>query len=94
MYKQVGAAARLDNRRDELHQEAGHLQQRGVEVVQVVHDEALDVAAILVLISHDHDLAVAQRLGVAVRLGVLQADDLLERRDLGVIVHLHCQHTA
>ena len=80
--------AHLDDRRDELDKEAGHLQERGVEVVQVVHDEALDVAAVLVLVRHDHHLAVPQRLGVAVRLRVLQPDDLLQRRDLRVVVHL------
>lgn len=43
------ARAHLDDGRDELHQEARHLEQRGVEGVHEVHDEALDVAAVVVL---------------------------------------------
>ena len=34
--------ARLDDGRDKLQQEARHFQERGVEVVEQVHDEALD----------------------------------------------------
>ena len=47
--------------------------------MQEVHYKALDVAAVLVLVSHDHDLAIPQRLGVSIVLVVLQPDDLLQR---------------
>ena len=60
--------ARLDDGRDELQQEARHLEQRGVEVVEEVHDEALDVRAVCVLVGHDHEVAVAQLLGALVHL--------------------------
>lgn len=60
----------LDDGGDKLHQEAGHFQQRGVEVVQEVHDEALDVAAVMVLVRHDHQVPVPQLLHIRV---VLQA---------------------
>ena len=52
--------ARLDDGRDELQQEARHAEQGGVEVVEEVHDEALDVRAVMVLVGHDHEVAVAQ----------------------------------
>ena len=48
----------LDNGSDELQQEARHNKQGGEVVVKEVHDEPLDVAPILILICHDHDVAV------------------------------------
>lgn len=60
--------ARLDDGRDELQQEARHLEQRGVEVVEEVHDEALDVRAVRVLVGHDHEVPIAQLLGALVHL--------------------------
>jgi hypothetical protein len=36
------------------------------------------------LICHDHEVAITQRLGVAVHLAVLQAQDLFDVLDLGV----------
>lgn len=79
------ALLRLDDRRDELDEEAGDAQQRGVERVEEVHDEPLDVAAVVVLVGHDHERAVAQRLDVVVLLAVLQAEDLLDVLDLDVL---------
>ena len=38
----------------------------------------------MVLVGHDHEVAVPQRLGVRVHLAVLQAQDLLDGLDLGV----------
>ena len=49
MLDQSWRAGYLDNGRDELQQEARHPQQSGVEGVQKVHNEALDVAAVVVL---------------------------------------------
>lgn len=49
-----------------------NLQQIGPEVVDEVDDEAFDVRAILILISHDHELAVAERLDGVVLFAVLQ----------------------
>ena len=62
------AGQHLDDGRDELQQEAGHAQQGGVEVVQEVHDQALDVAAVVVLVRHDHEVPVAQLLRAVVAL--------------------------
>ena len=78
---------RLDDRRDELEQEARDLEQRRVEVVEKVHDQALDVAPVVVLVRHDHQVPVPQRLGAVVDLAVLQAQDLLDVLDLGVAGH-------
>jgi hypothetical protein len=49
----------LDDGCDEFDQEAGQLEEGGVEVVEVVHDQALDVAAIMIL----HAAAGRQRPG-------------------------------
>ena len=59
-----GRPARLDDGGDELDQEAGHTQQGGIEVVQEVHDEALDVAAVVVLVRHDHQVPIPQLLHI------------------------------
>jgi hypothetical protein len=48
--------------------------------VQEVHDEALDVRPVVVLVRHDHERPVAQRLDVVVLLAVLQAQNLDEGR--------------
>ena len=39
----------LHNRRDELDQEAGELEQRREEAVEEVHDEPLDVGPVVIL---------------------------------------------
>ena len=58
----------LDDGRDELEQEAADFEEGGVEVVQEVHDEALDVGAIMVLVRHDHQVPVAQLLCAVIHL--------------------------
>ena len=60
--------AHLHNGGDELLDEAVDLEQGGVEVVQEVYDEALDVRTIVILIRHDHEMPVAQLLGALVAL--------------------------
>ena len=65
------ALAHLDDGRDELQQEAVDLEEGGVEVVQKVHDEALDVGAVVVLVGHDHQVPVAQLLRAVVHLHVM-----------------------
>ena len=60
--------AHLDDGGDELEQEARHLKQAGVEVVKVVHDQALDVRPVMILIGHDHQVPIAQLLDALVRL--------------------------
>lgn len=62
------SAAYLDNGGDELQQEALDPEQGRVEVVQEVHDEALDVGTIMVLIGHDHQVPVAQLLCAIIAL--------------------------
>ena len=58
----------LDDGRDELEEEPREFEQRWEEAVQEVHDEALDVRPVVILIRHDHQVAVAQGLGVLVHL--------------------------
>lgn len=57
--------------------------------MQEVHHEPFDVTAILILICHDHDLAIPQRLRILVLLGMLESNDLLECRNFGIVVNLH-----
>ena len=54
----VRLVAHLDDGSDELHKEAGKAQEGGVEVVEEVHDQALDVGPIMVLVRHDHEVAI------------------------------------
>ena len=58
----------LDNWSDEFEQEARHLEQAGEEVVEEVHDEAFDVGAVVILVCHDHEVAVPQLLGIVIQL--------------------------
>lgn len=58
----------LDDRCDELQQEAREFEKRWVEGVQEVHDQALDVGTIMILISHDHERTIPQGLDILVLL--------------------------
>ena len=58
----------LDDGGDELHQEAGEAQERWEEVVEEVHDQALDVRAIMVLVCHDHQVTIPQGLDRVIAL--------------------------
>ena len=80
--------AGLDNGCDHVCHEAGHAQQVRPEPMEEVHQQATDVAAVVVLVGHDHDAAVAQRAGVLVDLACLQAENLLELLDLLVGVRI------
>ena len=77
----------LNDWRDELLYKV-LLQQLGPVVMEEVDEESLDVGAVLILICHDHDAAVAQRLqrlDRCVLLLVAQADDLDHVVDLCVL---------
>ena len=57
--------------------------------MQEVDDQALDVRAVVILVGHDHQVAIPKRLArgrVRVVLALLQPDDLLELRYL-LVVH-------
>ena len=60
--------ADLDDRGDELNQEARQLHEGGVEGVEVVHDQALDVGPIVVLVRHDHQVTIPQLFHICVHL--------------------------
>ena len=60
---------RLDDGRDEAAQEARDLEQRRPEVVEAVDQQALDVGPVVVLVRHDHEVAVAERLQVRLVVG-------------------------
>ena len=49
-----------------------HTKKIGPEVVNEVNNKTLDVRAILILIGHDHKLAVAERLKRVILLAILQ----------------------
>jgi len=75
----------LDDRCDELAHEVMVLEQRRPVAVDEVDDQPLDVRAVVVLVGHDHQVPVAQRLvrgRVRVVLALLQPEDLLELGDL------------
>ena len=48
----------------------------------------------MVLVGHDHDVAVPQRLGAVVRRAVAQTENLLDVRDLGVVHDLVVRRVA
>ena len=54
------ALRRFDDGRDELEQKSWDLEQRGEVSVQEVDQQTLDVRTIVILIRHDHQLAVTQ----------------------------------
>ena len=64
----AGPKVDLDNGCDKFQQEAGHLQQAGEEMMEEVHNEAFDVGAVVILVSHDHEVAVSQLLGIVIQL--------------------------
>ena len=51
---------RFDDRGDELTQEALAIEEAGEEVLEEVDQEAFDVRAVVILISHNHNAAVAE----------------------------------
>ena len=60
--------ADLDDGSDELDEEARQLHEGGIEGVEVVHDQPLDVRAIVILICHDHQMTIAKLLDISVDL--------------------------
>ena len=89
-FPHAGHAPHLDNGRDEFLHEVV-LQEIGPVVVNKIDDEPLDVGPVVILICHDHDLAVAQILHVVrlfVLLAVVQTDDFAQIGDLRVVHHL------
>ena len=53
--------------------------------MQEVDQQTFDVRPVVVLVSHDHDVAVPERLDAVVRGAVPQAQDLLDVRNLRVV---------
>ena len=79
----------LDDGGDELQQEAWHFEEAGEEVVEKVHDQALDVGAVMVLVCHDHQVAIAQLLHAAVLLQeCIRIQDFADTRS-----ERHCKTT-
>ena len=68
----------LDNGCDELLQEAGHVQEGWPKVMHEVNHKTLDVTSIVILIGHDHQVTVTQRLDVrlVIRSAKLQTHNL------------------
>lgn len=78
------AARRFDNGRDKLLEKAVDLEQRRPQLVNHVDHEAFDVRAVVILIGHDHEMAVAQTRRARVLLTLLQPEDLDDVVDLFV----------
>mmetsp|Transcript_120996 Transcript_120996/g.347655 ORF Transcript_120996/g.347655 Transcript_120996/m.347655 type:complete len:266 (+) Transcript_120996:2003-2800(+) len=78
----------LDNGRDELLQEAVQLQERRPPMMHQINQQTLDVRAVVVLIRHDHDGAVAQSTGGVVLALDVQAHDFEQILNLRIARHL------
>lgn len=79
----------LNDRSDELDQEAWQQHERRVEGMEVVHDEALDMGTIMVLICHNHQVAISQLLHISVHLAYTQANETCLLQHLFAILQ-HC----
>ena len=64
-----------------------NLQQTGPKMVEKIHNQPFDVAAVVVLVGHDHDVAVAERLGVGVNATNVQTHNLHNVLHFGVLHH-------
>ena len=78
----------LQQRGHKLLQKPVNLDEGGPKMVDKVDDEALDVGAVLVLVGHDHQPAVAQALQVCVLLPDLEPEDFDQVLDLLVLENL------
>ena len=68
----------LYDRGNEFNQEFRNLQQTGKLGLEEVDEQSLDVASVMVLIGHDHQVAVAETTGVGILLLVLQSQKVLD----------------
>ena len=64
----------FDDRCNELLEEAGHVKKRRPEVMDEIDDEALDMAAVMVLISHDHQMTISQGLYILLRVSAVELE--------------------
>ena len=53
-----------------------------------IHQKALDVGSIQILIRHDHDASIAKILRRRILAALLQADNLLNRSEFLVLIEL------
>jgi hypothetical protein len=75
----------FDDRGDEFDEEAGDGEETGVKGFKVIDDETLDMTSVVILIRHDHQVAVSQGLCVFVLFAVLETHDLTDGVDFGVL---------
>lgn len=78
----------LDDRGHELLDKAVLLEQTWPHMVHKVDQKSFDVGTVMVLIGHDHNPAVSQRLGVLIFLAHSQSDDLDQILDLWICHNL------
>ena len=70
------------------------------ELVEQIHQQSTDVAAVQVLVRHNHHRPIAQVCGGGVLLARRQSQNLLQLRNLLGLLHLgircvlHIQHLA
>ena len=74
----MGSFAYFDDWSHKLLQKPSDHQQRRPEVVDEIDDQTLDVTAIVILVSHDHDRSISQARNVIVLLANLEPDNLTE----------------
>ena len=75
----------LNDGRDELEQEPFELQETWKLALQEIDQQAFDMRTVVVLVGHDHQVAVAESLGVLVVLLVLETHELFDVLDLLVL---------
>jgi len=76
---------RLDDWRDEFDEEVWQLEQTWVKGVQEVDDQTLDVTSIVILIRHNHETSVTQRVDIFIDLTVLETENLVDVGDFHVL---------
>ncbi len=89
----IRALRRLQQGSCERTDEAG-LQKGGPLGVEEIHEKALDVRSIQILICHHHYTTVAKRLEIGVHLLLLESQDLLDSSELLILAELVGTHIA
>ena len=89
-YARLLALRRLNDGRDKLQQKTRNFQQRWEVRVEKVDQQTFDVRTIVILIRHDHQLPISQRLDgfFIVRFAMLQPQNLFDVGDFRIVLHL------
>ncbi len=78
----------FEDRSDELFQEAVYVQETWPKMLNEVNDQTFYVRAIVILVSHDHDRAIAQSFDVIVLCSNPETHDLGQISDFLIVCYL------